>query len=634
MASDPDKIQPINDTKLDIHDFLSRHVPAQLANPRKLCYRHRPDLVRKRLPDSFNIQDVQQQMEKLPMADKEAISHIWSLFSAAPDEQRILILKGILSTCCMPQLSFLFDAIKPLLRIDFISILPREVSLHVFSYLDATSLCNAAQVSQTWRSLADDDALWHRMCEQHIDKKCTKCGWGLPLLDKKKRPNPRKPTTVFRTTPVSVLPLGTACGPTATSNSNTETSTDDALASNPSKRQKTEARVESIETASYPASQPLVPLIRRPWKDVYSERLVVERNWRQNKYQGRVLRGHTDGVMCVQFCDVAGILMTGSYDKTIRVWNMETGELIRVLSGHARCVRALQFDEAKLVTGAMDNTLKIWNWHTGQCIRTLQGHTGGVLSLHFDSRILASGSTDHTIRVWNFEAGECCTLTGHTEWVNSVRIFGDHTLVSGSDDATIRVWDLTSRTCTSVLKGHVGQVQIVLPSPKGFTHRFTPEATEAAAMASSRNISRTAARARPLTGTGVSPPGCATDDSPRLQEQADLTVNSNCSTLSDRPILMSGSLDNTIKIWDMTTGVCLRTLFGHVEGVWGLAYDKLRIVSGSHDKTIRIWDTESGRCMHPLEGHNGPVTAVALSDTKIVSASDDGDIRIWDYSKR
>ncbi|KAI9019497.1 quinon protein alcohol dehydrogenase-like superfamily [Phycomyces nitens] len=628
MASDPER-EP-KDNKPDIHDFLSRHVPAQLANPRKLCYRHRPDLVRKRVPDSFNTQDVQQQMEKLPMADKEAISHIWSLFSAAPDEQRILILKGLLSTCCMPQLSFLFDAIKPLLRIDFISILPREVSLHVFSYLDATSLCNAAQVSQTWRSLADDDALWHRMCEQHIDKKCTKCGWGLPLLDKKKRPNPRRPTTVFRTTPVSVLPLGTACGPTAATNPNSTITTDGFVKP---KRQKTEARVESIDTASYPASQPLVPLVRRPWKDVYSERLIVERNWRQNKFQGRVLRGHTDGVMCVQFCDAAGILMTGSYDKTIRVWNMETGELIRVLTGHARCVRALQFDEAKLVTGAMDNTLKIWNWHTGQCIRTLQGHTGGVLSLHFDSRILASGSTDHTIRVWNFEAGECCTLTGHTEWVNSVRIYGDHTLVSGGDDATIRVWDLTTRTCTSVLKGHVGQVQIAIPSPKGFTHRFTPEATEAAAMATSRAASRTAARARPLTASGVALPGCATDNSPGIQEQVE-SPSTNCSSLSDRPIIMSGSLDNTIKIWDMTTGQCLRTLFGHVEGVWGLAYDKLRIVSGSHDKTIRIWDTENGRCMHPLEGHNGPVTAVALSDTKIVSASDDGDIRIWDYSKR
>jgi F-box/WD-40 domain protein MET30 len=100
---------------------------------------------------------------------------------------------------------------------------------------------------------------------------------------------------------------------------------------------------------------------------------------------------------------------------------------------------------------------------------------------------------------------------------------------------------------------------------------------------------------------------------------------------SDQPIIISGSLDNTIKIWSMMSGQCLRTLFGHVEGVWALAYDKLRIVSGSHDNSVKLWDMESGRCIHTLEGHRGPVTAVALSDMKVISASDDGDIRIWDY---
>ncbi|KAI8381470.1 quinon protein alcohol dehydrogenase-like superfamily [Radiomyces spectabilis] len=618
-----------------IHDFLSRYVPSQVANPQKLCYRHRPDLVRKRMPDSFNFQDVQKQMEKLPTADRVAITHIWSLFSAAPADQRTLILKGILSTCCMPQLSFLHDAIKPLLRIDFISILPREVSLQVFSYLDAKSLCHAAQVSQTWKQLADDDTLWHRMCEQHIDKKCAKCGWGLPLLDKKRSAAVRK-RPISATIPVSVneSPLRTACGPSTT------------FDPTPSpKRAKTSygSSVEAIDGNNiYPASSssateasPIATpkMARRPWKDVYSERLIVERNWRNDKYRLRVLSGHTDGVMCVQFCDLMNVLMTGSYDKTVRVWNMETGQEVRVLTGHTRCVRALQFDDAKLVTGAMDNTLKIWNWHTGQCIRTLEGHTGGVLSLHFDSRILASGSTDRTIRVWNFQAGECCTLTGHTEWVNSVRLFRENMLVSGSDDATIRLWDLQTRECLRVFRGHVGQVQVALPSPIGFTHQFDIDASvlqqAQRTSAQQQQASSGVTTMRGANTTGFQP-GCATTSNRRSATPDTMDTSSSCSS-SDAPIVLSGSLDNTIKLWDVATGTCLRTLFGHVEGVWSLAYDKLRIVSGSHDKTIRVWDTESGRCMHHLEGHNGPVTAVALSDTKIVSASDDGDVRIWDY---
>jgi F-box/WD-40 domain protein MET30 len=579
-------------------------------------------------------------MEALPTGDKAAITHIWSLFSAAPADQRILILRGLLSTCCMPQLSFIHDAIKPLLRIDFLTILPCEVSLQIFFYLDAKSLCHAAQVSHNWKMMADDDALWHRMCEQHIDKKCTKCGWGLPLLNKK-----RKTTALPAKRPMiepSEEPLRTACGPIST----TATGTKENSASS-NKKVKLSSEAEESTTSTFnkipnieqngaqtltPEPPIIVPAIptRRPWKDVYSERLMVERNWRNNKYNLRVLSGHTDGVMCVQFCDGSNILMTGSYDKTVNIWNLETGELIRTLTGHTRCVRALQFDEAKLVTASMDQTLKIWNWQTGKCIRTLEGHTGGVLSLHFNSRLMASGSTDHTIRVWNFLAGECCTLAGHSEWVNSVRFCQEDTmLVSGSDDSTIRLWDVQKRTCVRVFNGHVGQVQIAVPSPKGFTHRFLNQLVldqqqQQQQQQQSSSASRTAGRISEFE------PGCATDTrSSNIAPSSPTTIVP--AELSENPIIISGSLDNTIKVWDMTTGNCIRTLFGHVEGVWSLAYDTLRIISGSHDKTIRVWDLGSGRCMHALEGHSGPVTAVALSDTKIISTSDDGDIRIWDY---
>ncbi|KAI8139312.1 quinon protein alcohol dehydrogenase-like superfamily [Fennellomyces sp. T-0311] len=613
-----DKDEPLREQQPmpDIHQsFLSRHVPAQYSNTRKLCYRHRPDLTRKRMPDSFNLEDVQRQMESLPTSDRAAISRIWSLFSAAPADQRTLILKGLLSTCCMPQLSFLYDEIKPLLRIDFSSILPREVSLRIFSFLDAKSLCHAAQVSQSWRSLADDDTLWHRMCEQHIDKKCAKCGWGLPLLDKK-RANVRRKRAPDQDVEVN-SPLRTACGPS-----------NDVGASPSAKRAKITANssVESFEVGALytaPPAADMRPMVRRPWKEVYSERLVVERNWRRNKYNVRVLKGHTDGVMCVQFCDSNSIVITGSYDTTVRVWNLETGESIRELTGHTRCVRALQFDNAKLVTGSMDHTLKIWDWHAGRCIRTLEGHTGGVLSLHFDSKMLASGSTDCSIRAWDFHAGQCYTLTGHTGWVNSVRICSqDNLLVSGSDDSTIRLWDLQTRSCVKVFRGHVGQVQVALPTPRGFKHRFTRETIEQS----------TTNTASPMNLSNLQP-ACATENRPTDQSSQDESVSASppLNALSDSPLILSGALDNTIKFWSVDTEKCIRTLFGHVEGVWSLAFDSLRIVSGSHDRTVRVWDMESGRCMHALEGHNGPVTAVALSDTKVLSASDDGELRVWDY---
>lgn len=96
------------------------------------------------------------------------------------------MLQGIMSQCCFPQLSFVSATVRDLIRIDFMTALPPEIAFKILCYLDTTSLCKAAQVSRRWRALADDDVVWHRMCEQHIHRKCKKCGWGLPLLERKR----------------------------------------------------------------------------------------------------------------------------------------------------------------------------------------------------------------------------------------------------------------------------------------------------------------------------------------------------------------------------------------------------------------------------------------------------------------
>ncbi|KAF7725610.1 hypothetical protein EC973_009488 [Apophysomyces ossiformis] len=498
--------------------------------------------------------EITQELALIPVKDRQPIAQIWSYFATAAPESRMILLQGLLSTCCTSQLSFISNAIQPLLRIDPINVLPTEICIKIFTYLDAQSLCAAAQVSKRWRTLADDDSLWHRMCEQHIDKKCRKCGWGLPLLQKRKilvQTNNKRP------------------------------------------------REEECQT-----SQPSKRLDRRLWKDVYSERLVIERNWRKNKSITRVIKGHNAGVTCLQLCDAQNIFITGSSDKTAIVWDLGTGEMIRTLKGHARSIQTLQFDGTKLVTGSMDHTLRIWNYHTGKCIRTLEGHTAGVMHLHFNSQILASGSADHTIRVWNFAAGECYTLTGHIDAVNHVRI-QQHSnfLVSSSDDRTIRVWDLESRTCNRVLQGHLGSVQTAVPSMPGFLHQFnngTPE-------------------------TKLIPAAYATEPTERNNED-----DGGC-TRSSTPVVISGSLDNTIKVWSLESGTCLRTLFGHTHGISVLEYDKLRLVSGSRDGNITIWDIESGLPMHSMQAHSSAILAAALSDTKLVSASAEGDIRICDF---
>lgn len=583
---------------------------------RKLCVRHQ------RMADEGTNLKLQQALDALPVQEREAVNAIWSGFSSSSHPRRELILQGILTMCCFSQLSLLTEQLGQLIRIDPFTALPREVSLRVLACLDATSLCRAAQVSKQWKSLADDDVLWRGICEQHIGQKCLKCGWGLPILERKRavRVNSASPSS----SPPSFQP---------------HTAPD-------------------LFVPDIPDALPFT----RPWKDVYSERLSVERNWRRGRCSVRTLHGHTDGVMCLQFSETLQhpsfpILITGSYDRTVRVWNIETGLEVRCLRGHTRAVRALQFDEAKLITGSMDRTIRVWNWRTGECIRTLEGHTEGVVCLNFDSNVLASGSVDTTVKIWNFRTGETFTLRGHRDWVNSVRLWESEgpadvemsygssgepricqgtLLFSASDDGTIRLWDLARRTCVRQFMGHVGQVQSLK------LLEVDERCDEGVSRQEQRITDNNMAHVTQV-GNATNPFEVCTvithdadnesmEDIQSLDRVTREVLSGGSRKRAKRPVLISGSLDNTIKVWDIDTAKATQTLFGHIEGVWAVASDKLRLISGSHDRTIKVWNREEGRCTATLVGHRGAVTCLGLGEDKIISGSDDGDVRIWSFA--
>jgi WD40 repeat protein len=98
--------------------------------------------------------------------------------------------------------------------------------------------------------------------------------------------------------------------------------------------------------------------------------------------------------------------------------------------------------------------------------------------------------------------------------------------------------------------------------------------------------------------------------------------------------LASGSLDNTVKIWDAASGRCVQTLEGHGGSVWSVVFspDGQRLASSSIDKTVKIWDTTSGRCLQTLEGHGDWVQSVAFSPDgqRLASSSHDKTVKIWD----
>jgi hypothetical protein len=122
------------------------------------------------------------------------------------------------------------------------------------------------------------------------------------------------------------------------------------------------------------------------------------------KLTPRTLTGHTSIVQSVALSADGQTLASGSWDKTIKVWNLSTGQAVRTLTGHTSIVQsvALSADGQTLVSGSWDKTIKVWNLSTGQAVRTLTDHTEGVISVAIsaDGQTLASGSWDKTIKVW------------------------------------------------------------------------------------------------------------------------------------------------------------------------------------------------------------------------------------------
>jgi WD40 repeat protein len=290
------------------------------------------------------------------------------------------------------------------------------------------------------------------------------------------------------------------------------------------------------------------------------------------------LAGHSKMVRSVAISPDGQTLVSGSDDKTIKVWNLHSGELLKTLTGHLSswflgvsvvCV-AISPDGQMLVSGAGDKTIKVWNLHSGELLKTLTGHSKTVNSVAIspNGQTLVSVSDDETIWVWNLHSGELLrTLTGHSKMVRSVAISPDgQTLVSVSNDKTIKLWNLHSGELLRTLTGHTSGVNSLAISLDGQT-------------------------------------------------------------------LVSGSSDNTIKIWNLSSGKKVRTLTGHTSDVNSVALsaDGQTLVSGSDDKTIKVWNLHSGELLKTLTvtGHSSSSLLVVLSvaispdGQTLVSVSDD-----------
>jgi F-box/WD-40 domain protein MET30 len=167
-------------------------------------------------------------------------------------------------------------------------------------------------------------------------------------------------------------------------------------------------------------------------------------------------------------------------------------------------------------------------------------------------------------------------------------------LFSASDDGTIRLWDLTRRACVRQFTGHVGQVQtmkLLLVDERCDSSSGRDSSSRVALLPPDHPGYDASALTLPTeliaeANTPAASGGSISDNNGKGKSVGGQATPS--SSVQRTSVLISGSLDNTIKLWDIDTGKADKTLFGHIEGVWAVASDKLRLVSGSHDRTIKV----------------------------------------------
>ena len=326
------------------------------------------------------------------------------------------------------------------------------------------------------------------------------------------------------------------------------------------------------------------------------------------------LRGHSAQVGSVTFSPDSRRIASASFNGTIKLWDTKSFEEVITLTGHTTTVATVVFSPngEQLASASDDKTIKLWDVRSGQEITTFKGHLEEVGSVVFspDGKRLASASVDKTIKIWEIEEGrEITTLSGHAASVISVAFSPDGSrLASGSEDM-IKLWDARSFQEIATLRGHTQFVHHVVFSPDGarLASAGRDKMIKLWDVRSGQEIMTFTGHTGWVNGVAFSPNGAR---------------------------LASASFDKTIKLWDARSGQKITSLPGHTNTVYGVALspDGSRIASGSSDSTVKIWDTQSGQEILELKGHTGKVFSVAFSPdgNRLASGGTDNTTKVWD----
>lgn len=285
----------------------------------------------------------------------------------------------------------------------------------------------------------------------------------------------------------------------------------------------------------------------------------------------KVISGHTHFVWNVAFSPDSRLLASGSWDRTIRLWSTETGELLDLFVGHENNVKTITFspDNQILASGGWDDTVRLWDIGTGEQKKILADHRSAVSSVTFSpaGHILAGGMANATILLWDTTTWQVeKTLRGHNHIVEYILFSPDGArLASASRDTTVRLWNPHSGELLHTLQGHTDQVTRLAFSPDG-------------------------------------------------------------------SILASGGRDYTIRLWDVQAGKRKKVLTVQTDGHNPVAFtpDGATLVIGT--RGIQLWDLEEEEYKKVIDRSLPDSLSIAFSPDEKLFASGNVDhtVHLWD----
>ena len=353
------------------------------------------------------------------------------------------------------------------------------------------------------------------------------------------------------------------------------------------------------------------------------------------------IRGHKSWVSSVSFSSKNNLLASASEDKSIVFWDLQNLENLAekennyidikkleiIDDAHTKRIRSITFspDSQTLASSSDDSSIKLWKIQFQESKFTIEldgilpkDHRGKINSVAFspDGKTLASASDDNTVKIWDVQSRQLIeTLDKHTNYVNSVAFSPDgRTLASASNDKSVILWGFDSQTQS------IAYIDSLPHNDCVTSIVFCPDSKTIATGSLDSNIIIWNLEKRSI--------------SKRFQHgRGGLCLAGN----KDKPFLISGCYNNSIKILDLREEKCLKTLQGYNDSVRSVDFslDGKHLAVGTVDSKVRIFDTYKKRFIEELDEHSEGIRVVTYSPNGkvLASGSRDGTVKLWSYPK-